>query len=161
MIKNISIPDANNIYGVFFSHQIMENGELRFRLISNDGSSYIRTVSVKDGWQSAHFHKTGHEVYIVQDGWMVMATSVEGGTLIKRYGPGSVVFLHAPTLHNIYLPENAVIHTVKYGMIDYDDWCPSEELQEITMKYSKQDLEELPAENVITEVSTNEKQSNS
>ncbi len=146
MSSNISIDDANNIYGVSFSHQIMENGELRFRLISSDGSSYVRTVSVTDGWQFAHYHKTGHEVYIVQDGWMVMATLVKRKCILKRYGPGSVILLDSLTHHNIFLPSAAVIHTVKYGMTVYEDWWPAKALQKLTTKLTLQDLFDLSSE---------------
>ncbi|NLZ26571.1 MAG: hypothetical protein GX884_03220 [Chloroflexi bacterium] len=146
MSSNITIDDAKKIYGISFSHQIMENGELRFRLISSDGSSYVRTVSVTDGWQSAHYHKRGHEVYIVQEGWMVMATLVKRKCILKRYGPGSVISLESLTHHNIFLPSAAVIHTVKYGMTGYEDWWPAKALQKITLKLTFQDLLELPTE---------------
>ncbi len=149
MVSNFSVETAQKIYGVSYSHQIMENGEIRFRLISSDGSSFIRTVAFKDGWQSAHYHKSGKEIYIVQEGWMVMATLVGKSMAKKRYGLGSIILLESHTHHNIYLPANAVILTVKYGMTSSDDWKPSAKLQDLSRKLSKQDLEILPLETVL------------
>lgn len=36
-------------YGISLKHNIMDNGERRFRLIGKDGSSYIRTESTEEG----------------------------------------------------------------------------------------------------------------
>ena len=56
-----------NEYGIITEHNIMDNGEKRFRLIGSDGSSYIRAeASFNGGWQKSHYHTTIKELYLVQ-----------------------------------------------------------------------------------------------
>ncbi|WP_058303378.1 hypothetical protein [Gorillibacterium timonense] len=69
MPKEISVEEAETL-GVRTIHHKMENGERRFRLVSADGSSYIRTeASRHSGWQNSHYHKEVTEWYVVQKDW--------------------------------------------------------------------------------------------
>ncbi|MGC9494176.1 hypothetical protein, partial [Vibrio genomosp. F10] len=55
--STISCWEASDKYGVSIRHGKMNtNGELRFRLLSTDGSAYIKTVttSESEGWQNPH-----------------------------------------------------------------------------------------------------------
>ena len=87
MTKYISAEEARSL-GIEAVHQEMENGERRFRLVSSDGSSYIRTEASKEGgWQNSHFHEQLTEIYIVQSGWLVYAElSSEGKLSLKLMG---------------------------------------------------------------------------
>jgi len=45
-------------YGVSTKREIMRSGEMPFGLTSDDGSSYIRTLTTAEGgWQISHFHR--------------------------------------------------------------------------------------------------------
>lgn len=93
------------------------NGELRFRLNCNDGSAYIRTVTTDDsqGWQNPHFHKHLRETYIVETGWIGYIEICNGVIETKKYGEGDVFTTIRDVAHNIYMPANATIHTVKHN----------------------------------------------
>ena len=95
----------------------MTNGEIRLRSMHPDGSGYIRTeAGAKGAWQNAHFHKGVRETYIVQRGWMAFAfVAANGKYFVQRYGEGDVVSSDPDSQHNVFLPMNAVIHTVKHG----------------------------------------------
>ena len=56
-MKQLSDTEAKE-YGMYTAHHEMDNGELRFRLVSDSGSSYIMTKSTgANGWQKSHFHE--------------------------------------------------------------------------------------------------------
>ena len=115
--------DANT-YGITTRHSKMPNGELRFRLQHKDGSAYIRTVAGEDGgWQKSHYHLSVRETYIVQQGWLGYAEPGATGVTasLTRYEPGDIFTTPPGVVHNIYLPADAVIHTVKHGEIDGDE----------------------------------------
>jgi len=112
----ISTEEAEKKYGITCPHGKMDNGELRFRLIKNDGTAYIRTVSTKDsGWQQAHYHKKVKETYIVQKGWIGYAELNNNTMVLKIYIKDECFTTHPNIIHNIYMPKNSVIHTVKHG----------------------------------------------
>lgn len=61
-------------FGVQPVHHQMNNGELRFRLTRDTGSSYILALGTnQSGWQSSHIHHRKREFYIVEQGWIVIA----------------------------------------------------------------------------------------
>lgn len=60
--------------GTTVNKEVMDNGEVRTRLISADNSAYIRTeASDNGGWQNSHYHLEHEETYIVQKGWVGFA----------------------------------------------------------------------------------------
>jgi hypothetical protein len=139
--ENISTEEAQEQYGVSTWHQRMPNGERRFRLRNTDGSGYIRTESTPEsGWQNSHFHKNLLETYIVQSGWMVLVSLREDLLIFEKLLPGEVVTTLVNEPHNVYLPADAVIHTVKHGDTKERDWWPSPELDEHTKKLSEEEL---------------------
>lgn len=139
--NTISIDEAKDMHGVVCAHERMDNGELRFRLRSPDGSAYIRTVAGTIGaWQKSHFHKTVRETYIVQDGWMAMATLRQKKPVIQRFAAGGIVTTKPFEHHNVYLPAHAVIHTVKHGNGEGNDWWKSLELDELIKNVSEQEI---------------------
>lgn len=116
-------------YGVSTNHNIMDNGERRFRLIGGDGSCYIRTEASEDsGWQNSHYHTRLSEIFIVQSGWMVFAELKDGVMKARRYEAGEMFVARPMMPHNSYMGPNAVIHTVKFGDCTDADWIPSPEL---------------------------------
>jgi mannose-6-phosphate isomerase-like protein (cupin superfamily) len=119
MKKPISTERAQRDHGITTDHECMENGELRFRLIGNDGSSYSRTVASKDGaWQNSHSHAAFQELYLVEFGWMALATPARSAISphIQILYPGNVCVTPVGQVHNVYLPGNAVIHTIRFGV---------------------------------------------
>jgi hypothetical protein len=110
--------EAKRQHGICVSHGTMRtNGELRFRLNASDGSSYIRTQTTakSKGWQRAHYHQHLRETYIVQAGWIGYVELRNGEPAYEKHHAGSVFTTSPGVVHNIYMPENAVIHTVKHG----------------------------------------------
>jgi len=116
MEQEISCAEARDQHGVTSRHGRMEGGELRFRLLKNDGTAYIRTEAPPDGgWQNAHYHEKVLETYIVQDGWIGYAELVADEVQLRIFKPGQIFTTRPSVIHNVYLPAGAVIHTVKHG----------------------------------------------
>ncbi len=121
-MTEISIKAAESAHGIACSHELMENGERRFRLRKSDGTAYIRTeASTSGGWQRSHYHASVQETYIVQKGWMAFAELIEDALSLKIYRENESVTSRPNVIHNVYLPSEAVIHTVKHGVADGDD----------------------------------------
>ena len=128
-------------YGITSHHEAMENGELRFRLRSADGSAYIRTVAGTDGaWQNSHFHKSVKETYIVQKGWMAFASQIDGKLSIAIVQTGEEFTTEPFVTHNVYLPAGAVIHTVKHGATNENDWFSDIEFDKATKHLSEEEI---------------------
>lgn len=116
MPEQISDRKAKQTFGISTMHERMDNGELRFRLRHNAGSAYCRTeASASSGWQRSHYHRHVRETYVVEKGWMAFA-DLRGEELnVRIFKPGEVFTTEAGVVHNVYLPPDAVIHTVKHG----------------------------------------------
>ena len=117
-------------FGIQPVHHQMDNGELRFRLTRDTGSSYILTLSAEQsGWQSSHVHLRKREFDIVEQGWIVLALRQSEQLTFRRLGPNDSFMLPPGLPHNVYLSEGSVLHTVKYGSADAD-WEAAPELDE-------------------------------
>lgn len=127
--------------GIIVNYEIMENKEVRYRLSKNDGSGYIRTeAGINTGWQNSHYHKHIIETYIIQKGWMAIATLNNDKLEIKNLKENDVYTLLPNTVHNCYLPEGAEIHTVKHGQSENSDWYESKRLDELTKPLSEKNI---------------------
>lgn len=121
MPTRISSEDADRRYGITSEHEMMDNGDIRFRLKKVDGTAYIRTEapterpSGENGWQEAHYHSKVRETYIVQSGWMGYAECIGSAPRYYVYNAGELFTTRAHVIHNVYLPVGSVIHTVKHG----------------------------------------------
>ena len=112
----ISQDEASKKHGIKCSHSVSEDGELRFRLISNDGTAYIRTEGPPMGeWQDSHWHNKVKETYIVQSGWIGYAEMNDGHPIYRIYNVGESFTTPPYIIHTVYIPSGAVIHTVKHG----------------------------------------------
>lgn len=131
-------------HGINVNKEVMENGELRIRLTSADGSVYIRTEAGELGaWQNSHYHLALEETYIVQQGWMGVAELV-AGQLSLRIEKETKLYTAKPMVpHNVYLPANAIIHTVKHGKVQQGDWYASKELDRLTKHLSETNIKEI------------------
>lgn len=137
----ITIDDAAATYGIRTNHEMMPNGERRFRLTSDDGNDYIRTVAGTGGaWQKAHYHTALRETYVVETGWMALAEEVDGKAVIRVYWPSDVVTTKPSVVHNVYLPAASVIHTVKHGSREKGDWTESAAFTELTTAISEREI---------------------
>ncbi|WP_313641879.1 hypothetical protein [Paenibacillus sp.] len=142
MPKSISEEQAREL-GIEVVHQLMDNGERRFRLVSSDGSSYIRTEASSEGsWQNSHFHKELTEFYLVQSGWLVYAELSSDDELIIRYMKQGDSILVLPLIHhNLYMSPYTVTHVIKYGNNgEQPDWFSSPELDKQTKNIPESDL---------------------
>ena len=116
-------------YGIRTNHNIMDNGERRFRLAGADGSCYIRTESSGDsGWQNSHYHTKLSEICIVQQGWVVYAELIDGKVVAKKYTVNEHFVIRPMVPHNSYMAPNSILHTVKFGNCTDADWIASPEL---------------------------------
>ena len=122
-------------YGIATKHHIMDNGELRFRLIGSDGSAYIRTESSLDsGWQNSHYHTTIKELYLVQKGWILFAELLDDKVIIKKYTSEEYCISKPRVPHNVYMAPDTILHTIKFGDCAKADWERSERLDELIKK---------------------------
>ena len=121
-----------NEYGITTKHHIMDNGEKRFRLIGDDGSSYIRTESsINSGWQNSHYHTTIKELYLVQKGTIIFAELINDKINTKKYTEGKFFISHPMIPHNVYMFPNTITHTIKFGDCSKTDWNECKELDDI------------------------------
>ena len=126
-MKRLSDQEASK-YGISTVHHEMDNGELRFRLVSEDGSSYILTKSTENnGWQKSHVHYKKREVYVVEKGTVLMAQLVNNEVKLTKLCENDVVCVPVGVPHNVRMSDNAVLHALKYGSVD-EDWNASPEL---------------------------------
>ncbi|MCZ7399333.1 MAG: hypothetical protein O8C62_06570 [Candidatus Methanoperedens sp.] len=121
-MREITPEDAARLHGISTSHHQMPNGELRFRLRKSDGTAYIRTEATSEGaWQSSHYHNRVRETYIVQKGWIAYAELIDGKRRLSSFQAGELFTTQPSVIHNVYMPGNAVIHTVKHGEASNED----------------------------------------
>ena len=140
-MENISTDLAGEL-GVGTSHSRMDNGELRYRLVAKDGSSYIRTEASADGgWQNSHYHKSVSETYIVQDKWLAFAERDGGDMRLWIMQAGDTYTTRTGVSHNVYLPSHAVLHTVKHGGDgEGGDWFSDPVLDSLTKHLSEAEI---------------------
>jgi cupin superfamily acireductone dioxygenase involved in methionine salvage len=128
-------------FGIITKHESMDNGEMRFRLQSSDGSSYIKTVAkTEGGWENSHYHTSLTEIAIVQAGWIVIAQYIDNKLKLTKIEKDNYFICKPNICHNTYLSANASTHTVKYGGTDKPDWIACPELDEITHKIKEEEL---------------------
>ena len=119
-------------YGIITKHNIMDNGEKRFRLIGGDGSSYIRTeASINSGWQNSHYHTTLKELYLIQKGSVIFAELINNKIHTKKYSEGEFFISQPMISHNVYMFPNTITHTIKFGDCSKPDWNEAKELDDI------------------------------
>lgn len=116
-------------YGIRTNHNIMDNGERRFRLAGADGSCYIRTEASDDsGWQNSHYHTRLSEICVVQEGWVVYAELIDGKVVANKYTAGETYLIRPMIPHNSWMAPHSILHTVKFGDCSNPDWIASPEL---------------------------------
>jgi len=151
-LKNITSEEAR-LLGVDSIHQVMDNGEKRFRLVNSDGSSYIRTEASENGsWQNSHYHKHLNEIYIVEEGWIVYAElNDQRGLSLKLLNKNESIIVFPLRHHNIYMSAKSVTHVVKFGGCNIlkPDWFPSPLLDTLTKDISEIELVGLKSERSI------------
>jgi hypothetical protein len=144
MLRDIS-PEEAQTNGIFTYHSLMDNGERRYRLSCEDGSSYSRTVAGDAGaWQSSHYHEWVVEYYMVQSGWVVYAALAADQTAsFTRVEAGGSFEVKPGVQHNLYLSANSIVHTVKFGEAEGIDWFAAPDLDVLTVSRTEQELQEL------------------
>ncbi len=131
-VGEIDAEEAERQHGVRARHDRYESGEVRFRLLIEDGNGYILTRANADGWQNSHVHYRTQETYIVEAEWMVLAVEEPGGIKTSWLETGDIVTTPTGQVHNVYLPRGAIIHTVKHGARGGDfDRTPAPKFDEI------------------------------
>ncbi len=149
-MRSISPEEAASKHGITTRHDEMDNGEVRFRLEKQDGVAYIRTeASALGGWQQSHSHVTATETYIVQRGWIAHASLLGDAPQIFLVPAGESVTSPPGMVHNIYMPANSVMHTLKHGDASSGEAVRNEEsnlLDERTLRLSEGQLLKLAAQ---------------
>jgi hypothetical protein len=92
----------------------------------------VRPVGAGSEWQDAHYHKSVKETYIVQRGWIGFAEKVGDSFRLRILKEGAIVTSQPGIHHNVFMPDGAVIHTVKHGAGDGEDKHFSQEFNEET-----------------------------
>ena len=129
-MKQLSDNEASQ-HGIYTVHHEMDNGERRFRLVSEHGSSYILTQSnVNNGWQKSHVHYCKNEYYIVEQGFVLVAMMIDGKIKIDKFCENDSFSIPSGIAHNILMCDNAILHTVKFGAKE-DDWNSCVELDTV------------------------------
>lgn len=126
MIKEL-FRNSYKQYGKEVSAYVMDNGEYRFRL-SSDDSSYIRTEAEGEFWQKSHFHTLQTEYYVVEKGNVLCAIVENAQVVIKKYKEGESFFVLNMVPHNIRISKGGIVHTVKFG--GKTDWISFPKLDE-------------------------------
>jgi hypothetical protein len=146
MKQSVSVQRAEQEFGITCPHELMENGELRFRLFGQDGNGYVRTVaSSSGGWQNGHSHTAFRELYLVETEWMALAIATRESNVaeISIYEAGETFVTPMGLVHNVYLPANATIHTIKFGIRGpQPQWEPALWFNEQTNHLSEADIRE-------------------
>ena len=141
----ISSEQASSQFGIVANHERMANGELRFRLMGQDGNGYIRTIAGDAGyWQKSHFHLKCRETYIVERGWMALAVpeASVGQARIQVFEVGQTFTTMIGEVHNVYLSAGAIIHTIKHGAATaaVADWHAAPDFDNIVTRITESDL---------------------
>ena len=120
-------------YGVKLDHEILDTGEVRFRLSGSDGSGYIRAEnpSARYLWENGHSHAALLELVVVQSGQCVFCELEDGAVTFKLLSPGDTAQTRPGVPHTICMDGRAAIHTVKFGDCSRPDWLPCPELDQI------------------------------
>lgn len=130
-MEQIKYNDLNK-YGISINCNIMDNKEKRFRLTSNDGSSYIRTESsIDSGWQNSHYHTTIKELCLVQKGEIIYVKYFNNKLIINKYLEGEFFISEPMVPHNVYMFPNTITHTIKFGDCSNNDWIEYKKLDKL------------------------------
>ncbi|MCR4345819.1 MAG: hypothetical protein NUV55_01240 [Sulfuricaulis sp.] len=149
-MREISPEEAKDKFGVFTRHHELDlGGEKRFRLYKNDGTGYIRTdrSEAKGEWQEGHWHDKIMETYIIQCGWIGFAELIEGALKVQVLKEGAIVTTRPGISHNVYMPNGAVIHTVKHGIGEGEDRMPDKNITQMTKGLSESAIHTLARQN--------------
>jgi len=143
-LKKEITPEEALLCGIKTHHEQMENGEKRFRLVSDDGAGSCRTQTPEKAvWQNSHYHRHAKELYVVQEGWLIFAEMLTDAAHFRKYEAGDFFVTRRLVAHNLYAGENTVLHTVKFGETVQDDWFPSPELDRVTKEINAYDMKKL------------------
>ncbi len=143
-----------------FKYKQMDNGEKRHSIkLPGDVEVTYTIAGPTGGWQNGHYHggpetragrsKDGvHEHYLVLTGFMVMAQiefdrhdPSDQWLELKQFKEHGTVSIPPGLGHNVYLPADAVILTVKTGVPvgnpekKGNDWWPDEVLDAQTKQF--------------------------
>lgn len=120
-------------YELISNYQVMESGEIRFRLLSKKNYGYIMTQTKNSsGIQKSHYHKTTSEMYIVQQGKIKLYYKDKNEEIKEVILNENDTFVVSPFIsHNIYMYKNTIIHTVKFGKCEDNDWYEDIEMDKI------------------------------
>ena len=113
--------------------EIMSNGEERFRIRLDDFSGInITTASDKPNWQNAHFHQYCKELYVVQEGKIIVATKNDEDVVYQTLEKGDSILINPKVEHNVYMFECSKTIVIKFGDTKESDWNPAYALDKIT-----------------------------
>lgn len=135
MPKQITLLEAAELHGIQINHELMDSGEIRFRLIASDGSGYARIHAPNVGyWQNSHVHSTMSEIIVVHKGWVVFVEidPDRGSCSFQRFGAGAI-FKSRPNIpHNLFVSANCILMCLKHGDMTANDWIASPALDNLT-----------------------------
>ena len=138
-MKQLSPAQAKQ-HGIRTIHHEMDNEELRFRLVSEHGSSYVLTKSTSNnGWQASHVHQKKQEFYVLEKGFALFAFLVQGKVKLQKLCENESISIPVGVAHNVRLSDNAILHTLKFGTRD-EDWESCNELDHLLREINTDDF---------------------
>lgn len=135
-------PDEVAAAGVVFNHELMDNGEKRYRMMFQDGSGYIRVeAGPKGAWQNSHYHRGVRETTTVQYGWVAEVNLINGRPEFRVFGPGESFTSQVGVPHNQYVAGKSRTHTDKFGdCSDPKDWHASTQLDALVKSLVEEEI---------------------
>lgn len=117
---------------ILVSLENMKNTETRCRVKFEELLLCNITKSGKIlSWQNSHFHKNCKELYLVKQGKMLLVTNENGNISRVVLSEGEISIIKRNVSHNVYLYEDTVICTLKYGGDEKEDWYEDNRLDEM------------------------------
>jgi mannose-6-phosphate isomerase-like protein (cupin superfamily) len=134
------------------SCSIMDNKELRFRVVANNGvdpfAYNLVATPDKGGWQNAHNHQHIVETWVVSRGCQIVMEEQKNLSInITILEPGDTYSSTLGLKHNCYVFPNTITHTIKTTIGNYSldgDWDYDEEFDKFTKSF---DMDEFIKEN--------------
>ncbi len=88
-------------------------------------------------WQNSHYHTALEETYLVQKGWIGFAELIDGSLHLSVEKENNQCYVKPMVSHNVYLPANSIIFTIKHRKSAQGDWHASQVLDDLTKHLSE------------------------
>ena len=117
---------------ISMSIEKMPNTETRYRIKIDNNTLYSITKSgEKLSWQNSHYHKDCNELYLVQEGKILIVIQDKEKISKKILIKGQMIDIKPNISHNVYMFEDTETCVLKYGDVKPNDWHSDKNLDNI------------------------------